>query len=1052
MCDGDWRARQRTLSEEGTHDQGAVSGGHTVTGFLGRKFLTTLDPRGLAIYAFDLVIVGTAYYVLANVGLTLAAIHSTAIPIWLPTGLAVAAVLLRGIRVWPAILAAAFAAGAPTDVVDAAAADSTLASFAIAAGNTLEAVLGGYLINVWSHGRRTFETPTGVAKFALVSLVPSTMVGAAAGVGSLCLAGHVDWADAIAVWAMWWLRDAAGALVFAPVVVLWGIGDFRSFNLGKIAASAGVSVAAGVVGLVAFSPLLDLGMNTSALGLLAILPLLWAALRCGQRDTATAALILSGFAVWGALAGVPPFPGTRLNESFLPLIMLMVSVSVPSLALSADVAVRKRLETKLRQQEQILRAMFSQAKVGIAQIDTAGRFTLVNNRFCELVRRSAPQLLQMRIYDLTDPDDLSSVLDQLGRAIQTGEGFAIETRKVLPDGSRLWIRNNVSALIDQGGTVRHLLAVAEDVTARRRADENLQRAHDDLHKTVHERTASLKKASEILQTEIEQRKRVEAALKHDIAERRKAQEALMESEWRFRMVIQGVTDYAIFMLDPDGYITNWNVGAQRIHHYAAAEIVGEHFSRFYTEEEQQRGEPARALQVAAYEGKCVVEGLRVRRDKSLFWASVVIEAVRDEVGTLAGFVNITRDITERREAQASLERAQDQLAQSQKMEALGQLTGSIAHDFNNLLMIVSGHAQLLRRRLTDPKHLQAIEAVHSAANRGESLTRQLLAFSRRQPLNPVVTDLKERVEAVHEMLVGSLRGNVQLKCDIPTDVWAVEVDIAELELALVNIAVNARDAMPGGGFITLSARNVALKKSDGVDQLEGEFVALAMTDSGVGIAPDVLPRIFEPFFTTKALGKGTGLGLAQVYGFSHQSGGTVVATSAVGSGTTITIYLPRRQAAPVATVQAPPTQPIVPGQGTILVVEDNAEVADVTASLVEQLGYQTLRAQNATEALNRLQRGDKIDLVLSDVVMPGGMNGIALAQEIGNHYPHIPCLLTSGYSDVVQTAQSQYTILRKPFQLPALEKAIREALERGGPRNNGDRVLQFARWRGTTGQ
>jgi two-component system, NtrC family, sensor kinase len=325
-----------------------------------------------------------------------------------------------------------------------------------------------------------------------------------------------------------------------------------------------------------------------------------------------------------------------------------------------------------------------------------------------------------------------------------------------------------------------------------------------------------------------------------------------------------------------------------------------------------------------------------------------------------------------------------------------------------------------------------------------------LAFSRRQPLNPVVTDLKNRVEAVHEMLVGSLRGNVQLKCDIPEDVWPVEVDIAELELALVNIAVNARDAMPGGGSITLSARNVTLKKSDGVDQLEGDFVALAITDSGVGIAPDVLPRIFEPFFTTKALGKGTGLGLAQVYGFSHQSGGTVVATSAVGSGTTITIYLPRRHAALADAVEAPPTQPIVPGQGTILVVEDNAEVGDVTASLVEQLGYRTLRAENATDALNMLRQGEKIDLVLSDVVMPGGMNGIALAQEITNHHPRIPVLLTSGYSDVVQTAGSQFAILRKPFQLAALEKSMREALERGAARENSDRVLQFARWRGSS--
>jgi PAS domain S-box-containing protein len=593
--------------------------------------------------------------------------------------------------------------------------------------------------------------------------------------------------------------------------------------------------------------------------------------------------------------------------------------------------------------------------------------------------------------------------------------------------------------------------MAEDVTDRHQAEEDLQRAHDDLQLAVHERTATLKKATEVLHTEIEQRKRVEAALKLDIAERRKAQDALMQSEWRFRLFIQGVTDYAIFMLDRDGCITNWNTGAQRIHQFTAAEIVDQHFSRFYSEEEQKRGEPARALQVAAYEGKYVVEGWRMRRDESQFWASVVIEAIRDEVGTLVGFAQITRDITERREAQASLERAQEQLAQSQKMEALGQLTGSIAHDFNNLLMIVSGHAQLLRRRLTDPKHLQAIEAVNSAANRGESLTRQLLAFSRRQPINPVVVDLKERVEAVHEMLVGSLRGNVQLKGDIPGEVWPVEVDIAELELALVNIAVNARDAMPGGGSITLSARNVTLKKSDGVDQLEGDFVALAMTDTGVGIAPDVLPRIFEPFFTTKALGKGTGLGLAQVYGFSHQSGGTVIATSTVGSGTAITLYLPRKPAAAlVKNVEAPPSQPMVPGQGTILVVEDNAEVAGVTASLAEQLGYHTVRAENATDALNRLQRGDKIDLVFSDVVMPGGMNGIALAQEIGNHYPHIPVLLTSGYSDVVQTAASRFAILRKPFQLPALDKAIREALERGGRRDDGDRVLQFSRARGTT--
>jgi two-component system NtrC family sensor kinase len=359
-------------------------------------------------------------------------------------------------------------------------------------------------------------------------------------------------------------------------------------------------------------------------------------------------------------------------------------------------------------------------------------------------------------------------------------------------------------------------------------------------------------------------------------------------------------------------------------------------------------------------------------------------------------------------------------------------------------MIVSGYAQLMRRQISDPKHLKAIDAINAAANRGESLTRQLLAFSRRQPINPVVTDLKERIEAVHEMLVGSLRGNVKLNAEIPADIWPVEVDIAELELALVNMAVNARDAMPGGGVISLSAANVTLSKSDAVDQLEGEFVALSMSDTGVGIAADVLPRIFEPFFTTKALGKGTGLGLSQVYGFSQQSGGTVVATSTVGKGTAITIYLPRKHAALVKRPEASPSPAIVPSEGTILMVEDNPEVAHVSASLLEQLGYQVIRADNAMDALSELQRGSDVTLVFSDIVMPGSMNGVALAQEIGNRYPQLPVLLTSGYSDVAHTAASQFRILRKPFQLAALEKAIREALEQTRARNTKDRVLAFA--------
>jgi PAS domain S-box-containing protein len=995
-------------------------------------------------YVATLLVVGAVYFVLAKAGLQLATIHPSATPIWPAAGFALGCALVAGLRVWPAILLGAFAVNA-TSEIDGTSTILLLTSSAIAVGNTLEALISARLVNLWADGTRAFETPGGVSKFALIALAPGTMLSATVGTGSLMFAaGSTDWMGATPIWLTWWLGDLAGTLVVAPVVVLWTTEKFWRFRFRQFLRSAVAVLSACVAGLVGFSPLIAQTVQRTSLSFLAVLPLIWAALWCGSRDTANVLLILAGFAIWGVLEGGGPFVASTLNDSFLLMIAVVIAVAIPSLALSADISMRQRVEARLRQREQDLRALFTQAVVGITQVDITGRFQLVNDRFCEIVQRTAAELQALAIQNLIHRDDLPRMLELLSHAVRTGEGFVTESRYVRTDGSAVWVRSNVSAILDQAGAVRQLVTVAEDVTARRQAEENLRRARDDLERTVHERTAALKQANDGLNAEIEQRKHVEAALVQDFAERRRAQEALTESERRSRLFIQGVTDYAIFMLDPDGKITNWNSGAQRIHRYAAGEIVGQHFGCFYTEEERLRGEPARALHVAAYEGKHVAEGWRVRRDESVFWASIVIEAIRDESSTIVGYAVITRDITERREAQEALARAQEQLAQSQKMEALGQLTGSIAHDFNNLLMIVSGHAQLLRRRLSEPRHLQAVEAVHAAASRGESLTRQLLAFSRRQPLSPVVVDLRDRVEAVHEMLVGSLRGNIELKREIPTEVWPVEIDIAELELALVNIAVNARDAMPGGGTITVAARNVSLKKSDGIDQLEGEYVALSIADSGVGIAPDVLPRIFEPFFTTKALGKGTGLGLSQVYGFSHQSGGTVVATSAVGSGTTITLYLPRSHQTLTKVTEAPPMQPAAPAQGTVLVVDDNTEVADVTASLIEQLGYRTLRAENARDALNQLQRGGRIDVVLSDIVMPGGMNGMALAQEIGKRYPHVPVLLSSGYSDMVQAAEPRFTILRKPFQLPILEKAIREALERAHPPDNdGGRVLPF---------
>ena len=538
-----------------------------------------------------------------------------------------------------------------------------------------------------------------------------------------------------------------------------------------------------------------------------------------------------------------------------------------------------------------------------------------------------------------------------------------------------------------------------------------------------------------------------AKITRDITERQVAQQNLHETARQFRTLIAGVTDYALFMLDPNGLVVNWNAGAQRIKGYTAEEIVGQHFSRFYTERDRAAGVPARALQIAAQEGRYEAEGWRVRKDGTLFWANAVLDRLTDDDGNLIGFAKITRDVTERRETQLALQAAQAQRAQAQKMEALGQLTGGVAHDFNNLLMIVGGHVQSLKKLVADdPKGLRAAEAIELAAKRGATLTRQLLTFARRQTVHPTTASVAERIEALRTMLASSIGGTVTLISDIAPDTWPISVDASEFELALVNLALNARDAMPQGGMITLSAENVQLRAPDTPARLEGEFVALAVTDSGSGIAPDILPRVFDPFFTTKEAGKGSGLGLSQVYGFAHQSGGTVTITSELGRGASVTMYLPRALSGQAAVAQDAPLQEVQ--GGAALLVEDNPDVAEVTRQMVEQLGYNVHTAESAEAALALAERVP-FQIVISDIVMAGSMDGIALCQALRRRWPDLPIVLVTGYSSSAATAEAEFTVLRKPFLLSELSRATAKALAEARAPNSGNIVrLQDARREG----
>jgi PAS domain S-box-containing protein len=512
-----------------------------------------------------------------------------------------------------------------------------------------------------------------------------------------------------------------------------------------------------------------------------------------------------------------------------------------------------------------------------------------------------------------------------------------------------------------------------------------------------------------------------AKITRDISDRKEAEQALFRSEQHFRLLIQSVRDYAIYMLDPEGVITNWNAGAMAIKGYAADEIVGKHFSIFYTPEDRERGEPAHALATALAEGKYEREAWRVRKDGTRFWASIVIDPIYDDDGRFIGFAKITRDMTERRRAQEDLEEARNALFQSQKLQALGELTGGIAHDFNNLMTVIGGSADLLRRGELGPeKRRKYLDAIVETSERAAVLTSHLLAFSRRQSLRPQVLDINIRLDAIGEVLSRTLSSPIDVRLELDPDLWPTEVDPAELETALLNAAVNARDAMPDGGRLTITTSNR--------ETTEGDFVCISLADTGGGMSDEVVSRAFEPFFTTKPVGKGTGLGLSQIHGFAAQSGGRAEIESKPGEGTIVRILLPRSHKTVADREASRPMPTTMPGL-KVLLVEDNPHVLAFARHLLEDLQYDVIAAESGDKALELLDDGAAIDLLFADVVMPG-LSGVELARAARKHRPHLPIVLATGYSvEILGGAGKDFEVLRKPYDPHSLGEAIVAAMK-----------------------
>jgi len=520
-----------------------------------------------------------------------------------------------------------------------------------------------------------------------------------------------------------------------------------------------------------------------------------------------------------------------------------------------------------------------------------------------------------------------------------------------------------------------------------------------------------------------------AKITRDLTDRKMAEETLKQSEQQFRLLVQGVTDYAIYMLSPEGRVSNWNQGAQRIKGYLPEEIIGQHFAIFYTPEDRELGEPQRALEIATREGRFENKSWRMRKDGTRFLAHVVVDAIRGDTGSLLGFAKITRDITEAHQAQQALEKTREALFQAQKMQAIGQLSGGIAHDFNNLLTVILGNLEIVQKRVgDDAKISRLLENATQGALRGVSLTQRMLAFARRQELKTESVDIAQLVQGITGLLRSSLGPGIRIDTRFPEDLEPVLADTNQLELALLNLATNARDAMPDGGTVSITAEPQVVLELSHSDLPAGRYICLRVIDSGEGMDEHTLASARDPFFTTKGLGKGTGLGLSMVHGFIEQLGGRFILKSEKAQGTTAELWIPVAVEGMASKPLLPNAEPVVVPRLSVLVVDDDSLVLTSTSLLLEDLGHRVVSATSGTQALALFDQGEVIELMITDMAMPQ-MSGAQLAHAVRVLKPDLPIILATGYAERLEGFAAQLPRLPKPFTQMNLVAIIAQSMK-----------------------
>lgn len=639
---------------------------------------------------------------------------------------------------------------------------------------------------------------------------------------------------------------------------------------------------------------------------------------------------------------------------------------------------------------ELLRAVTQTSLECIKVVARDGRLVQMNPAGLAMIEAESWESVELACtFDLIAPEHRAAWIANHQRVCD-GEKRTWQFDIIGLKGTRRNMETHAAPIVLGDGTMGQL-ATTRDVTELKNFAAALLQLNAELEGKVSERTRELKTALDRLQ----------------------------ESERSFELLVDSVTDYALYMLDPTGCIVSWNSGARRIKGYEAEEIIGKNFQCFYGAEDRAAEIPAANLRTAAREGRLETEGWRLRKDGSRFWANVIIDAIRSD-GELVGYAKITRDITERRAAEG-------RLRQAQKMEAVGQFTGGAAHDFNNLLMAILGSLEILRKRLPNDQRLLALlDNAVLGAKRGSALTQRMLAFARRQELKQEAVDVACLVSDMMELLERSLGPAIDIETHFPRESVIVRTDANQLETALLNLAVNARDAMPHGGTITIGVVVEHVKDAHPTNLPPGQFACLSVSDTGLGMDEATLARATEPFFTTKGIGKGTGLGLSMVEGLTGQSGGKLMARSALGQGTTIELWLPIATDAITKTSErdlAEADTPAAKHQLCILAVDDDNLVLANMAVMLEDLGHKVIAVGSGSRAVEVIDSTPAIDLVVTDQAMPA-MTGLQLIEQIRARRPALPVILATGYAEFPQGVNASIGRLAKPFTQRALAEAL----------------------------